>query len=395
MVSAIATPQVQPIAMQGIAIPAAVVDKGEFLRRTRRHIQQEKKISFTLGQSTQDIISLRKSDILSEINLHITGSLTITPGTGSVGSTAEWPYNLIKNVSFAANGASTLISARGWTLRAREIAKDEGLSDRGNTQIIGGVSRSNGTLSLGSEAWGVGSATPTLGAQTVPVDLVLTIPVAEDPFDLSGAIFLQSSSAELSVVLNWANTADLFTLAGNGAVTFAGNVEVVTTKFEIPTVNGAIVVPDLSLFHSLVETNTPVLSNGENETIVVGQGAGKYVLRVIYQHYNGAAGAAAPLPMTSGNFGLQAWRYGTAETPDQWPNGSMLRIAMERAYNCDLGGVLGYGVHEFAKAGFRDLVDMGVTSDLRLVSNIANSVTLTSPKLWYAVESVYSAGKAA
>jgi hypothetical protein len=389
MAAAVATPQVQPIAMQGIAIPAAVVDKAAFLRRTRRHIQQEKKISFTLGQSTQDIISLRKSDILSEINLHITGSLTITPGTGSVGSTAEWPYNLIKKVSFSANGASSLIAARGWTLRAREIAKDEGLSDRGNVQTIGGVSRSNGTLSLGCEAWGVGSNTPAIGAQTVPVDLVLTIPVAEDPFDLSGAIFLQTSSAELSVVLDWAQTADLFTLAGNGAVTFAGNVEVVTTKFEIPTENGAIIVPDLSLFHSLVETSSPVLSVGENETIVVGQGAGKYVLRVIYQHYS----SGAPLPMTSANFGLQAWRYGTAETPDQWPNGSTLRIAMERAYNSDLGGVLGYGVHEFAKAGFRDLVDMGVTSDLRLVSNVLNAPT--NPKLWYAVESVYSSGKAA
>jgi hypothetical protein len=393
MPSAIATPQVQPIAMQGIAIPAAVVDKGEFLKRTRRHIQQEKKISFTLGTSTQDIISLRKSDILSEINLHITGSLTITPGSGTVASTAEWPYNLIKKVSFSANGASSLISARGWTLRAREIAKDEGLSDRGNVQTIGGTTRTNGTLSLGCESWGVGSNTSALTGQTVPVDLVLTIPVAEDPFDLSGAIFLQTSSAELSVVLDWANLSDLFTLTGNGAATFSGNVEVITTKFEIPTVNGAIVVPDLSLFHSLVETSTPVLSNGENETIVVGQGAGKYVLRVIYQHYNGTIGA--PLPMTTTNFGLQAWRYGTSETPDQWPNGSTLRIAMERAYNSDIGGVVGYGVHEFAKAGFRDLVDMGVTSDLRLVSNIASGVTLTNPKLWYAVESVYSSGKAA
>jgi hypothetical protein len=380
---------VQPIAMQGIAIPAAVVDPAAFRRRTRRHIQQEKKISFTLGQSTQDIISLRKSDILTEINLHITGSLTITPGTGSVASTAEWPYNLIKKVSFSANGASSLIAARGWTLRAREIAKDEGLSDRGNVQTVGGVSRNNGTLSLGCEAWGVGSNSTGLGAQTVPVDLVLTIPVAEDQFDLSGAIFLQTSSAELSVVLDWANLTDLFTLAGNGAATFSGNVEVVTTKFEIPTENGAIIVPDLSLFHSLVETSTPVLAVGENETIVVGQGAGKYVLRVIYQHYS----AGSPVPMTSANFGLQAWRYGTAETPDQWPNGSMLRIAMERAYNSDLGGVLGYGVHEFAKAGFRDLVDMGVTSDLRLVSNVVNAPT--NGKLWYAVESVYSSGKAA
>jgi hypothetical protein len=392
MAAAVATPQVQPIAMQGIAIPAAIVDPAEFRRRTRRHVQQERKVSFTLGTSTQDIIPLRRSDILSEITLHITGSLTITPGTGTVASTAEWPYNLIKNVAFSANGVSSLISARGWTLRAREYAKDEGLSDRGVSQTIGGTVRSQGTLSLGCEAWGVGSNTTALGAQTnVPVDLVLTIPVAEDQTDLSGAIFLQTSSAELSVVLNWANLSELFVTTGNGAAAFSGSVEVITTKFEIPTINGAIVVPDLSLFHSLVETNSPVVSNGENETIVVGQGAGKYVLRVLYQTYNNGA----PLPMTSANFGLQAWRYGTSETPDQWPNGSALRIAMDRAYNTDLGGVLGFGVHEFAKAGFRDLVDMGVTTDLRLVSQVNNSVTLTNPKLWYAVESVYSSGKAA
>src|SRR4051794_36142923 len=104
MANAIATPQVQPIAMQGIAIPAAVVDKNAFFARTRRHTQQEKSVSFTLGQSTRDVISLRKSDILSEITLHVTGNLSVTPGTGSVGSTAAWPYNLIRNVKFSANG---------------------------------------------------------------------------------------------------------------------------------------------------------------------------------------------------------------------------------------------------------------------------------------------------
>jgi hypothetical protein len=67
MAAAVATPQVQPIAMQGIAIPAAIVDPAEFRRRTRRHTQQERKVSFTLGTSTQDIIPLRRSDILSEI----------------------------------------------------------------------------------------------------------------------------------------------------------------------------------------------------------------------------------------------------------------------------------------------------------------------------------------
>jgi hypothetical protein len=395
MPAAIANPQVGPVAMQGVAIPAAVVDKSAFFARTRRHVQQERTVAFTLGQSTRDVIPLRRSDILSEVVLHITGNLTITPGTGTVGTTAAWPYGLIRNVKFTANGASSLISARGWTLRAREIAKDEGLSDRGVAQTIGGATRTQGTLSHACESWGVGQNTPGLSAQTnVPVDLVLTIPVAEDQHDLSGAIFLQSSSAELTVEIEWAALSDLFTLTGNGAASFAGNVSVQTTKFEIPTANGAIIVPDLSMFHSLVETNNVALSTGiDNETVIVGQGAGKYVLRVIYQHTNGTP--AAPLPMTSANFGLQAWRYGTSETPDQWIDGSSLRIAMERAYNTDLGGIQGYGVHEFAKAGFRDLVDMATTSDLRLVSNINNSVTLSNPKLWYAVESVYRSGQAA
>lgn len=392
---ATATPQVQPIAMQGIAIPAAVIDKNEFFRRTKRHTQQEKSVSFTLGESTRDVIALRKSDILSEIVLHIVGTLTIAPGTGSVASTAAWPYGLVRNVKFSANGASSLISARGWTLRAREIAKDEGLSDRGVEQTIGGTTRRQGTLSLACEEWGVGQSTTGLSAAAdVDVDLVLTIPVAEDPYDLSGAIFLQTASAELTVEIEWANTADLFTLTGDGAATFEGTVSVQSTKFEIPTESGAIIVPDLSMFHSLVETNSVAVANGEVETPLVGsQGAGKYILRIIHQLMNGST--PAPVPLTAANFGLLGWRYGTAETPDRWIDGSALRIAMERMYNTDLGGLQGYGVQEYAKAGFRDLVATAVTADLRLVTTINNDVALTNPKLWYAVESVYQSGSAA
>jgi hypothetical protein len=233
---AVATPQVQPTSMQGIAIPAAVLDKNEFFRRTRRHIQQEKVLPFTLGSSTQDVVSLRKSDILSEVVLHITGSLVITGTT--VNSLAAWPYNLIKNVKFSANGASQLISASGWSLRARELAKDEGLTDRGVTQVVGGTSRNQGTLALACESWGVGSNTTALTAGTYAVDLVIVLPVAEDPFDLTGAIFLQSATADLTVEINWAQTADLFTV-NTGTVAFSGNCQVLTTKKNIPTANGA------------------------------------------------------------------------------------------------------------------------------------------------------------
>jgi hypothetical protein len=396
----VARPQAAPSAMQGIAIPAAVVDKSAFFRRTRRHTQLEETRSVTIQpaasgpSSTRDTITLRRSDILSEITLRISGTLNINIGTGTVASLATWPYGLFRNIGFNANGASSLISARGWTLKAREIAKDEGLSDNGVTQTVGGTSRTNGTLALPTESWGVGQNTGSLTTSTPAVDLVVTIPVAEDGFDLSGAIFLQTSSAELSVVIDWAAITDLFAFTGNGTASFTGTLEVHTTKFEIPAENGAIIVPDLSMFHSLVETSAPVTSTGiDNQTVVVGQGAGKFVLRVIQQLQNGSPNA--PVAVTSGNFGLMAWRFGTAETPDQWFNGTALRTANARAYNSDLGGLQGYAVHEFAKAGFRDLVDMGATADLRLVNNVNAGVTLNNAKLWYAVESVYRSGQAA
>lgn len=398
--TATATPRVQSLSMQGIAIPAAVVDKKAFLAHTRRHTQLEKALPVTIQpaasgpSNTRDTITLRRSDILSEVTLRLVGTLNINIGTGTVASTAAWPYGIFRNIGFNANGASSLLSARGWTFKAREIAKDEGLSDNGVPRTVGGTSITNGSLSLPTETWGVGQNTGALTTSTPTVELLVTLPVAEDGFDLSGAIFLQTSSAELSVVIDWAAITDVFAFTGNGTASFSGTLEVHTTKFEIPTDNGAIIVPDLSMFHSLVETSAPIASTGvDSETIVVGQGAGKYVLRVIQQLQNGAPNA--PVPVTSANFGLMAWRFGTSETPDQWFNGFALRHNNARQYNSDIGGLQGYAVHEFAKAGFRDLVDMGTTADLRLVNNISSNVTLNNAKLWYAVESVYRSGQAA
>jgi hypothetical protein len=363
-------PQVQPVAMQGIAIPAAIVDKNEFFAPHPPahpagegrplhpgHLDAGRHPAAPLGHPLRD-------------HLHITGNLTITPGTGTVASTAEWPYNLIKNVKFNANGASSLISARGWTLRAREIAKDEGLSDRGVVQTIGGTSRNQGTLSLALRVLGrrLGN-TPALGAQTNAGrpgahDPGRRGPVRPHRRDLPAADLL----AELTVEINWAQPP---TCSPSPAT--ARSPSPAPSRCSPPSSRS----PRQRRDHRPGPVDVPLpggdqlevaLQAGENEAVIVGQGAGKYVLRVIYQHYNGNG---APLPMTAANFGLQAWRYGTAETPDQWIDGSALRIAMERAYNSDLGGVLGYGVHEFAKAGFRDLVDMGTTSDLRLVSNVS------------------------
>ena len=57
-----------------------------------------------------------------------------------------------------------------------------------------------------------------------------------------------------------------------------------------------------------------------------------------------------------------------------------------------MAGVWGIASHEFSIINqFRDVVDMGQTSELRLASVIQNGVVLTSPVLEYVQETVFSA----
>jgi hypothetical protein len=384
-----------PLQMQGVAVPSGIVDVNAFRERTRRHVQQERAFSYT-GQSG-DIVELRKSDILAGITVRFTGTVTITPGTGTVASTARWPYDFIKAAKFTANGASNLINVSGLKLKLRDIQKHGDLTDRGVQQTIGGVVRNQGTLAKATEAWGVGSNTSALANGAYPVDLEWHVPVAEDMVDLAGAIFLQTATADLTLALDYAPLTDLFVTTGNGAVTLTGGFQVLTTKFSIPVVEGGIIVPDLSAFHSMIQSRVANgLASGENELRLVGQGAGKALIRLAYQLWNGAGTASAPVPMTAANFGLQAWRYATNETPDQFIDGTHMRITQERFYNSDVGGYWGFGTHEFSREdSWRDVVDLGTTAEFRLVTTLQTALALASPALEYVMETAYVAGQGA
>jgi hypothetical protein len=384
--------------MQGIAVPSESVDPKAFFELTRRHQTPEKSLSYGGGGITS-VVELRKADILSTITLRFEGTLTVTGGTTN--STAAWPLG-IAGVRFTANGQSNLINTGiagpgggGLQhLRVRDYMKRADLTDRSVSQTIGGVARTNGTLALASESWGVGSATTGIAAGTYNVDLTFSIPVSEDEKDLVGAIFLQTSTSDLTLSIDETPLAQLFSGGTATGVTLAGTWKVATTKFSIPVgPSGQILIPNLNVFHSLIASRfANGIANGENETRLIGQGAGKSLLRVFGRVVNGAANAAAPLAMNATNFGALSWRYGNNDTPDMFDNGQAMRADMERRYNTDIGGIHGYFCHDFAHENvFRDAVDMGTTSELRLVTTIQNGVTLTSPALEYVTETVFLA----
>ena len=381
--------------MQGIAVPSESVRPTEFFARTRRHFNLEKATSWA-GLGGQDVVELKKADVLGGLTIRFTGSLVITLPSGTAATTARWPYDLIKQVRFTANGASNLINVSGLKLKVREFQVRQDLNDRGVSNTVAGVARTQGTLAKSSESWGVGSNS-TLSAGTYAVDLEWFVPVAEDQVDLAGAIFCATSSTDLTLTIDWEQSSNLFTLTGGAtAVINTGRVEVHSTKYAIPIgSDGQIVIPDLSLFHSLIQSRHTSMSNAENEIRLVGQGAGKSLLRVTYQLWNGAT-PQAPLAMTSANFAKQAWRYAGNETPDEYSDGQVLRLVNERFYNSDIGTIWGFGCHEFAaENAFRDAVDMGTTSELRLVVGVQSAVTLTNPALEYVQETIFQAGAGA
>lgn len=379
--------------MQGIVVPASSVDPGTFFLRTRRLTIAATTRTYA-GLNLTDYVSILQTGIVSQLSVKFSGTLTVALPTGTAASTARWPYDLIRALRFSANGQSNLINVSGAKLKMRDIMARGDLSDRGVANGIGGASpgtaRTQGTLALASESWGVGSNVTAIAAAAYAVELHWMVPVAFDQVLLQGAIFAQTASTDLNLAIDWAPATDLFVLTGTATVALAGTLVVEATIYSIPQgPDGNIVVPDLSSFHSLIQTRNPQLANGVNEIKLAGQGVGRQLMRVFHQLWNGAT--PVPLPVNSTNFGQLGWRFGGNDTPEIWTDGQHARYAMERLYNCDAGAFYGFFCHDFcAENAFRDSVDEGAATELRLIVEVPSGVSLVGPVFEYVQETMFA-----
>jgi hypothetical protein len=381
------------LSMQGILVPESSVNPEAFFAATRRNTFQQKGGTYAgLGQSDQ--IKVLEVGIISGLNIKFSGSLVVTLGGGTCATTARWPYDLIKAARLSANGQSNLINCSGWKLKQRDIMGRGDLSDRGVARGIGGASpgtsRTQGTLSLANEDWGVGQNVTAIPSATYAVELEWFVPVAFDQLNLLGAIFAQTSSTDLVLTLDWATSADLFVLTGAATAVLTGTFIVEGTSYSIPQApNGDVIVPDLSVFHSVIQTRYTALQVGENEVRLSGQGVGRQLLRVWWQLWNGST--PAPLPINTTNFGRIGWRYGGNDTPEIFADGKSLSYMNERTFNSDLSTYAGVGVLDWChENAFRDSIDEGAATELRLLVNVQAGVTLTSPALEYVQETAFA-----
>lgn len=384
--------------MQGIEVPTSQINPKTFFQLTRRQNIAQQTFNYA-GLGLVDHVEVRQAGIIAGMMIKFAGSLVINIGTGTVASTQNWPYNLLKTAKFTANGQSNLINASGQSIKARQIMQVGDLTDRGVPANIGGASPgtavSQGTLKLNTESWGVGQNVTGLSSGTYDVELEWWIPVAFDERTLTGAIFAQTSATALDLELDWASLVDIFTLTGNATVTLSGTIVPLARLYTIPEVgNGQVVVPDLSVFHSLVESRTTSVGNTVNEIRLAGQGVGKQLMRLYGQMWNGAA-PGAPLPVNNTNFGQIGWRYGGNDTPENFVDGRAHSYYVENQFDSDLCTYQGFFALDWcSENAFRDTIDEGTATELRLVLEIPNAVSLTNPVLKY-VQETLSIGSAA
>jgi hypothetical protein len=384
--------------MQGIEVPASSVNPQQFFAQTRRMRLLEKNLAAFAGLGNTDVIPILQTGVLASLKIQFSGTLVIALPTGTAATTSRWPYDLAKAVRFTANGQSNLINCHGAALKIRENMQST-LSDRGVVRGVGGASPgtqvNQGTLSLNSENWGVGQNVTAIPANTYPVELEWTVPIAFDENTLQGAIFAQTSATDLFCAVDWAPLTDLFTLTGTATATLTGSVNAVATLYSIPQAsNGNIIIPDLSVFHSLIESRVPTIGLGDNEIRLAGQGVGKQLLRIFGRTFNTGVPPTV-LPVTTANYGNLLYRYGGNDTPESWPNGSILAHELERIYDTDVSSLAGWWSHDFtAMNAFRDSINEATATELRFLFNLTNGVTLTNGFAEYVQETV-SIGSAA
>jgi hypothetical protein len=176
-------------------------------------------------------------------------------------------------------------------------------------------------------------------------------------------------------------------VGGAATISFAGvSFDVTAVVYSIPVVQGMTVLPDLSQLHGLNHVQMAVPTSGEQEFLLAGTGAGRKLCRLTYNVYS----SAVPLAQSAANFGNAGYKFGANDMPEVVPNGFKLRAMNERWYNTDIGRSWGFGAWDFiSQYALRDIVDLGQTSDFRLV--VTPVATPTAGQIHLTQETLFAA----
>jgi hypothetical protein len=328
-----------------------------------------------MPQTAQKIVGLAKSQrlvlekvgVVARIRLLVTVKFTpkeeekaeLNPG---------YPYKLIREIAMQANGVTGIIDCNGMVLHQRRMRVF-----RNPTAAIFKSPKVNTKLKKES-------------LETV---FVIEIPIAHDMMSLIGSLLAQNEETQLSLQVTWASEEEFVKGAG-GIEKFEGELEWSSTVFSIgSTIQGkreVTVLPDLSAFHGIVQTETALTGTGQRKAELI-RTAGQllcYTASILNE-----TGGKVQLPVTEWTtFKLE---YGGNKDPLVWTPAKELLEENADDYNGELNvqGVTFLAIDNERDNPARDMIIPMSLTELRSVYGIpgtfspSNAIILNSQETLY------------
>lgn len=192
---------------------------------------------------------LEKVGVVARIRLLITCSFTPKEEEKTI-LNPGFPWKLIREIALQANGVTGIIDCAGIVLeqRRRRVFRNP-------------VSAIFASPKVGSK----------LKKEEQKVKFVVEIPIAHDMLSLIGSLLAQNEETGLSLQINWATEEEI--CHGGAIEKFEGEVEWASTVFSIgSTTIGKTeytILPDLSAFHGIVQTETPIVGTGQKKAELI------------------------------------------------------------------------------------------------------------------------------
>jgi len=284
-----------------------------------------------------------------------------------------FPYRLIREIALQANGVTGIIDCSGPTLHARRMR----------------IYRNPSSKVFKSPKVGV-----KLKKESQEVVFVIEIPIAHDMLSLIGALLAQNEETQLAVQINWASEEEV--LVGGAVEKLEGEVFWSTTVFSIgSTVQGQnelTVLPDLSAFHGLIETQTPLTGTGKRRAELV-RTAGQLLCLMAW--ISNKTGEAQLEPIKWETFALE---YGGNKDPLVWGSGAAnIRELVEENAD-DFNGVITGGeglelvaIDQERDNPTRDLIVPQSLTELRATIGVPSSFSPSNALIVTSQETLYPA----
>ncbi len=305
------------------------------------------------------IMPIPRVGFLGRLHWHISGVMTVTPGTGTATLGSKAPWSLIRRLSLIANNGVNIFNTSGWGQYLIDILRKPSYEQE------------DGQISAAYAAQ-VYAAAANTGANTW--EFGATVPVVANERDIAGLLLLQSEGLVINFQVDWqaggGATQDFpVVLTGNATATFAGNMSVYGETFTIPG-NLEDFPPIDTVFQTLEKVDN-IGTIGENRIQLMR--ANTYVRIIHSVMLNGA--------LNTTDVDSAAFTYNRTETPYLIDRKIQLQFQRYR-YLRDLP--VGTWVWEFFDQGYanfgggRDLVDATALAELESLINIASGATLGS-----------------